>query len=102
MRENGPLVEWNTSLDRLSCIFELGTSKYIIRPSMVFGCSADMLELCPVLFQTPVCDLCFLHRQPKILEASDLRPDLRKNMGAYPPLTHTYPKSPFLGDFEKV
>ena len=85
VRENGPLVELNTLLDPLSCIFELGTSKYIIIPCMVFGGNADMLELCPVLSQTPVGDLSFLHRQPKIPEASDLRPNFRKNMVSYPP-----------------
>ena len=79
------LVEVNTLLDPLSCIFELGTPKYIIIPSMVFGCSDDMLELCPVLCQTRVGDLCILHGQPEIGEASDLRPDFRKNVFSYPP-----------------
>ena len=78
MRENGPL-------DPSSCIFQLSTSKYIIIPSMVFGCSDNMLELCPVPSQTPVGDLCILHRQPKILEASDFRREFRKNMVSYPP-----------------
>ena len=36
---------------------------------------------------TPVRDLCILHRQPQILEASDFRPDFRTNMVSYPPLT---------------
>ena len=100
MRENGPLVELNTLEDPLSRIFGLGTSKYIIIPSMVFGCSGDMLELCPVLAQTPVRDLFGL---PKILEVSDFCPNFRKNMVSYPPPpTHKYPKNPFLGDFEKV
>ena len=102
MRENGPLLQLSTLLDFSPCLFELGTSKYIIIPSMVFGCSGDMLELCPVLSQTQIGDLFILHRQPKILKASDLRPDFRKNMVCYPPLTHTYPTSPFVGDFENV
>ena len=51
---------------------------------------------------TSVGDLCILQRQPKILEASNLRPDFRNNMVSYHPPTHTYPKSPFLGDSEKV
>ena len=101
MRENRPLLELSTLLHRSSCIFELSTSKYIIIPSMVFGCSDDMLKLSPNLSQTPVGDQCILQRQPKILEASDLRPEFRKNMVSYHPLTHTYPKSPFLGESEK-
>ena len=51
-----------------------------------------MLELCPILSQTLVGDLCIVQRQPKILEASNLRPDFRKKMVSYHPLTHTYPK----------
>ena len=70
--ENGPLLELSTLLDRSSCIFERSTSKYIIVPSMVLGCSDDMLELCPVLSQTLVGNLCILHAQ--ILEASDFCP----------------------------
>ena len=96
------MLELSILLGALSCIFELGTSKYISTPCMVFGCTDHMLDLCPVLSQTPVGDLCILHRQPKILEPSDFRPDFRTNMVSYPPLTHTYPKSPFLEDFEKV
>ena len=78
MRENGPLLELSTLLHRSSCIFELGTSKYIMTPSMVFGSSDDMLRLCPVVSQTPVGDLCILHKQPKILEVLTLRPEFRK------------------------
>ena len=85
MRENGPLLALNTLLDRSSCIFELSTSKYIIILSMVFGCSDNMWELCPILSQTPVGNLCILHRQPKIVEASDFRPEFCKNMVSYPP-----------------
>ena len=43
------------------------------------------MELCPILSQTPVGDLCILQRQPKILEASNLRPDFRNNMVSSPP-----------------
>ena len=96
------LLELSTMLHRSSCIFQLSTSKYIIIPSMVFGCSDDMLELCPVLPQTPIGDLCILHIQPKILEASDLRPEFREYGHLPPPSTHTYPKYPFLGDSKKV
>ena len=96
MRENGPLLELSTLLDRSSCIFELGTSKYIIICSMVFGCSDDMLVPCPVLSQSPVGDLCIVLRQPKILEASDFRPEFRKNMVSHTPITHTYPKAHLL------
>ena len=105
MRENGPLLALSALLHRSSCIFELNTSHYIIIPSMVFGCSDDTLQLCPVLSQTPIGDLCILHRQPKTLEPFDLRPEFCKNMVSYPPpppLTHTSPKTPFLGDSEKV
>ena len=56
MRENGPLLELRTLLDRSSSIFQLSTSKYIIICSMVLGCSDDMLELCPVLSQTLIGD----------------------------------------------
>ena len=69
---------------------------------MVFGCSDDMLRLCLVVSRTPVGDLCILHGQPQILEAPNLPPDFRKNMVSYHPLAHTYPKSPLLGDPEKV
>ena len=41
-------------------------------------------------------------KQPKILEASHFRPEFRKNLVSYAPLTHGHPKSPFLGDFKKV
>ena len=85
LREKGPLLELSTLLHRSSCIFELGTSKYIITPSMVFGCSDDVLRLCPVVSQTPVGDQCILHRQPKILEAFDLRREFRKKYGLLPP-----------------
>ena len=100
-RENGPVLEWSTLLDRSSCIFELSTSKYTIVLSMVFGCSDDMLELCPILSQTPVGVLCILHGQPKILEAKHCALISEKNMVSYHPPTHTYPKSPFLRDSEK-
>ena len=63
---------------------------------MVFGCSDDMLELCPILSQTPFGDLCILQRQPKLLEASNLRPDFRKNVVSYPPPP---PPNPYI--FEK-
>ena len=56
MRENGPLLELSTLLDRSSCIFGISTSNYIIIRSMVLGCSGDMLELCPVLSQTAIGD----------------------------------------------
>ena len=68
---------------------------------MVFGCSDDMLEPCPVLSQTPISDLCILHREPKILEASDLRPDFRRNVGAYPPPNPYIPQKPFSWRFRK-
>ena len=66
MRENGLLLEVSTLLHRSSCIFELGTSKYIITPSMVFRCSDHMLRLCPVVPQSPVGDLvtCILYTPP--------------------------------------
>ena len=87
MRENGQLVELNTFLDPLSCIIGHGTSKYSIIPSMAFGCSDHMLELGPFLSQTPLRDLCILHRLPKILEASDLRPVSRRHMVSPPQLS---------------
>ena len=52
---------------------------------MVFGCSDDMLVLCPVLSQTPIGNLCVLGKRPKILEASDFRPEFRKKLVPYPP-----------------
>ena len=63
---------------------------------MVFGCSDDMLRLCPVVSQTLVGDLCILHRQRKILESSDLRPEFHKNIVSYHPLTLHIRKALFL------
>ena len=73
------MLELSAMLDRSSGIFELGTSKYIIIPCMVFGSSDDMLELCPILSLTQVGDLCIL-QQPESPKASNLRPDFRNNM----------------------
>ena len=60
-----------------------------------------MLELCPILSQTPIGALCILQRQPKIPEASSLRPDFRKKYGVLPPPNPYISEKPFSWRFRK-
>ena len=54
----------------------------MIIPLVVFRCSDNILDLCPILCQTTIVNLCVLHRQPKIFEASNFGRDADEETAA--------------------